>query len=82
MVLNQLAIVVCNCNILKWALIFLIGFHPILLSFLGGADNNKTFLQSLEGFRAHGSELGHSPFLSVFEKKNIRLVPKIWRLQH
>ena len=69
MVLNQLAIVVCNCNILKWALILLIGFHPILLSFLGGADNNKTFLQSLEGFRAHVPALGHSPFLSAFEKK-------------
>lgn len=70
MVLNQLAIVVCNCNILKWALILLIGFHPILLSFLGGADNNKTFLQSLEGFRAHVPALGHSPFLSAFEKKH------------
>ena len=72
MVLNQLAIVVCNCNILKWALVLLIGFHPILLSFLGGggADNNKTFLQSLEGFKVHVSELGHSPCLSVFGKKH------------
>ena len=32
-----------------------------------GADNNKTFLQSLEGFRVHVSELGHSPFLSAFD---------------
>ena len=44
--------------------------NSTLISWGGGADNNKTFLQSLEGFKVHVSELGHSPCLSVFGKKH------------